>query len=509
MKKSYIKRNEAIFPKIKEIIDYAAIIGFFYILLYQIEVLRNLCKAICKYVVDNFVSIELSVIKNFYFSFEGVAHIMLALSAICWGLSGLIRFINERRMKKKSGDGRFEESLFRYLHDMTVSRCFLVTGQWGSGKTYEINNFFDKYYRYTKTRVYRVSCFGLNSRKELVSEINNIIEQSDKSFYAQIIKVLQYLPVIGEAINKFLKKEYKYDSIEKGSIFIFDDFERLTSRVITNEYTGKLYQQSNSFRHTLFRGIGKSEEFKEIEKEFEEVNKAFSKIENFVNKNSDKGDYDKYIAVIGFINELIEIYKMKVIVVCNSNILGEKFVHEVLRSKLNCLEYKKIIVPEMKISIIDNIFESRVFSDKEKQKCIKNYFDLLKRNINDIKLDEKFNDMRLFSGLLQAFVDTALLFDISTLTNDFLNSLLNSIMIMHLGYYKNSIERLGEYVNGANIMFLSKLFGGPIDTENLVRVSYSKEEIKWIDADVSGYWIFSLSAPNELNLVREEWEKYE
>ena len=49
--------------KLKEVVDYAAIIGVFYILLYQIEALRNLCKAICEYAIEWFLPVELSEIK--------------------------------------------------------------------------------------------------------------------------------------------------------------------------------------------------------------------------------------------------------------------------------------------------------------------------------------------------------------------------------------------------------------------------------------------------------------
>ena len=496
------------FLRLKEFIDYVAITGVFYILLYQIEALRNLCKAICEYLIEWCLPIGLSDIKWLYFGLEKWFKIAIVFSIIGIILSAIIRVINEKRMKNKSGEGRFEKSLFRFLHDTAVPRCFLVTGQWGSGKSFEINQFFDTHYNYTKTKVYRVSCFGLSSRKELIDEINNIVEQSDNSFYAQIIKVLQFLPVIGEAISRFLKKSYTYDSIDKGSIFIFEDFERITSRPITNEYSGKLYEQSHSFRRGIMRGSGRNTELEAIEEEFDAVGKAFARVEDFVTKNFMRADYDKYVAIVGFINELIEVYGMKVIVVCNTDALGEKFIHDVLRSKLNCLEYKKVITPETKVAIIESIIESKIFDDVEKQKCIKDYLNSIKENIESFELDVKFKDMRLFGGLLESFVDTAILFDKDVLTEGFLNSLLNSIMIMHLGYYDNSIKNLNAYVNGADIEFLIHLFGGTIDTMNLIRLSGCDETVKWVDSRISGYWILNLSVPNDINEIGEAWKKY-
>ena len=42
--------------------------------------------------------------------------------------------------------------------------------------------------------------------KNLIKEISNTIEQQDKSFYSLIIKALEFLPIIGGAVEKFLKK---------------------------------------------------------------------------------------------------------------------------------------------------------------------------------------------------------------------------------------------------------------------------------------------------------------
>lgn len=495
--------------RMKSFVDYIAIVGVFYILLYQIKKLRILCKKICEYLIKCFLPVGLSDVKAIYFGLEKGFRIAIVLSIIGILLSAIIRVINEKRMKKKSGEGRFEKSLFRYLHDTTVPRCFLITGQWGSGKSFEVKQFFDKYYCYAKTQVYRVSCFGLNSRKELIDEINHIVEQSDKSFYAQIIKVLQYLPVIGDALNKFLKKSYEYDSIDRGSVFVFEDFERITSRPITNsELGGHLYEQSHSFHRRSMRDNNQYTEFETIKDEFEAVEKGFARIEDFVNKNSLREDYDKYVAIIGFINELIEVYGLKVIIVCNTDILGEKFIHDVLRSKLNCLEYKKVITSETKLSIIESVFESRVFDEDEKQKCIKQYLDIIKEDIGRFELDARFKDMRLMGGLLEAFIDTAALFDKEMLTIEFLNSLMNSIMIMHLGYYNNSLKNLNAYVNGANIEFLIHLFGGTIDTMNMIGLHGCNATARWVDARVSGYWILNLSAPIDIKEIGEEWKNY-
>lgn len=502
-----MKENKLL--KAKRIIDYMSIVGVFYILVYQIKTLREIGKAICRYLINWFGYVNMTTLKKIYIAGEQIFRIIIVIAIVISIAKIIIQCIHERRVKRMEGESRFEKSLFKYLQDKTVPRVFLITGKWGSGKTYEVNSFFDKYYGCVNTKVYRVSCFGLSSRKELVNEINNVIEQADNSIYDTTIKVLQYLPVIGEAINKFLKKTYEYNSLKEDSIFIFDDFERITSRPIIGKSSKRLYKQSPFMLRNVHGGRDSIRELQDIKKELESIDKAFMQVDDFITQHSLREDYDKYIAVIGLINELVETYGAKVIIVCNSDILGEKFVHDVLRSKLNCIEYKKVITPEVRVSVIDNILKSRICDDEYKQRCISLYIDLIKDDIEALMLDDRFNDLRLFGGLLEAFIDTALLFEKEALTKEFLNSLLNSILIMHLAYYNNSVEKVDLYVNGANIEFLIQLLGGSIDTSNLIRVNHNSEELKWVDVSVSGFWVFNLSKPENVANIFESWKSYQ
>ena len=488
------KKLETIFIKLKKAADFTAVIGVFYILLFQIQALRSLCRAVCQYFINWGLNADLVLFKNLYFLLEKFFRLAILFWIILSVIMFLVRIFCDRKLKKETGNTRFEESLFRYLQDTAVSRCFLVTGKWGSGKTYEVNRFFDQYYRYSRTKVYRVSCFGLSTRKDLVEEINHIIEQGDESFYALIIKILQFLPVIGDAVNKFLKKSYSYTSAKKGSVFIFDDFERITSRTIIGNYERKIYHQSPR----LLGDVSNAKEFDQIKKEFQSVERAFSKVEDFYSNNALREDFDKYIALTGLINELIESCGMKVIIVCNSDMLGEKFVHDVLRSKLNCVEYKKVITPAVQASVLDQVLEEKILDDENKQERIKQYLKAVRNQMDGIRLNDRFMDMRLFRILLEAFTDTAALFTKDVLTTDFLNSLFNSIMIMHLCYYRNAVTELDWFVNGANLEFLLRLFSLSEEIPLLVRV----------DASVSGYWILNLSTPDDTAAIYEGWKQY-
>lgn len=504
MTKEKIQRKvRFVFLTGKRAVDFTAVVSVFYILLYQIKALRKVCKTVCEYLIACGINVELSYFKSLYFKSEWVCRQIIILWFALSILLFFVRFFCDWRLKKETGDTRFEESLFRYLRDNAVLRCFLVTGKWGSGKTYEVNRFFDKYYGYSRTKVYRISCFGLSSRKDLVEEINQTIEKKDTSFYALVIRAFQYLPVIGGAIEKFLKKSYTYTSVKRGSVFIFDDFERITSRTIEEEQPAHIYRRSQALRRS-----SNMREFDDIKKEFEAVERSFLKVEDFTERNARREDYDKYIAVTGLINEMIEACGVKVIIVCNSDILGEKFLHDILRSKLNCMEYRKFITEDIQNSVLDRMLESKVFEDVKKQQRITKFLVDAKAELGDIARNEVFMDLRLFRSLLEAFTDTAALFEEEALTDSFLYSLFNSIVLAHLCYYGNSLSVLDLFQNGANMKFLVFLFCSSVENFDPVWLPGGDDEMKWIDAEVSAYWILNMSAPKHLSAVREEWEQY-
>ena len=491
---------------IKRIIDFAAIFSILGILLYRIELLRGVCKKICQYVVDWYIPVELADIVKAYLWMESIFRacifVFIIVSFIIW----IVKSVWDNWLKKQKGKNRFEESILRYLHDSSIPQCFLVTGKWGSGKTYEVQEFFDKYYKFSKTKVYRVSCFGLNTRKDLVEEINNVIEQEDHSLYSLSIQAFQYLPVIGEPIGKFFKKSYHYDSIKKDSVFIFDDFERITSRTNRNDSSQHLYKTSPFLLSKGGRKRATEDEFKQIKQEFDEIESGFSKVDNFLMGSLERTDFDKYIAIIGLINEIVETYGMKVIILCNTEILGERFTHDFLRSKLNCMEYRKTISSSARKSMIDMIMKNKTFDDEKKQEMMKAYMEALEKNIDWTVLDGVFDDLRLFGGLLEAFVVSASLFSKETLTMDFMNSLFNSIMVVHQLFYKNAIAYLDYFETGANMEFLVKTFYK--ESFNPVRINHNAEEIKWIDISISGYWILNMSSPKNMTETERMWKAY-
>src|SRR5690606_20812627 len=117
---------------------------------------------------------------------------------------------------------------------------------------------------------------------------------------------------------------YSLKSISQISIFIFDDFERITSLgIATSNRTNNLYDKSTSLlRSNIYNRINQSREFDDISKEFDKVEKAFSKYSRENELTSLMENLQKYNVVTGLINELVESYDLKVIIICNVDILG-------------------------------------------------------------------------------------------------------------------------------------------------------------------------------------------
>lgn len=89
---------------------------------------------------------------------------------------------------------------------------------------------------------------------------------------------------------------------------------------------------------------------------------------------------------------------------------------------------------------------------------------------------------------------------------DFMNSLFNSIMVVHQLFYKNSIAYLDYFETGANMEFLVKTFYK--ESFNSVRINHNAEEIKWIDISISGYWILNMSSPKNMTETERMWKAY-
>ncbi len=290
-------------------------------------------------------------------------------------LKALLKREEKKTNHRKGGDD-FEERALIYLNKSDVGRCFLLSGEWGSGKTFKLNQFLNKYYSKTSRKIYRISCFGLNTRKDVIDELSKVIGNSDNSPMAVLIKLIEKLPIIGELLSAFLKKGYGYSSVKKGSIFVFDDFERLAS----------------PSDMTLHKSV--SDSISSTDGITEELHKHLIKI-----------DEEKYLSMIGVINEMIEVYRYKVIIVCNTEMLGEKFVSDVLRSKLNCVEYRNEYSTDAVVNLTEKILKNFIPDEDELYKELNEY--LTGFTIGNIFKYLKKANLRIYVNLIEILAFSA------------------------------------------------------------------------------------------------------
>lgn len=490
------------------IINKLLILCITYILLYQVSILRSFCYHVLIFLSTFIENIQFDEIKSLYFILQNfvvfIIFIITIINIVCFKYRKSI----DNKLNYVKPESRLETSLFRYLNNHNENKAFLVSGNWGTGKTFEINNFFEKYYKYSSYNIIKVSCFGLSTRADLVNSINKTIELNDKSIYSMIIKGLQLLPIIGEGLNKILSKNYDYSSLKGNNIYVFDDLERIAYTKKIDPYKKNIFYNVDpfAFRHGNFR----EDPLKEVRKELEKVTKGFQILEDNINIYSTNKTYDKFVAVIGLINDIVE-KNNRVILICNTDIIGEHIVDDIFRSKLNVIEFRKFLTDESKYEIIDNIINNIDFDKADE-------FQIIKEFINDNKIDliclfdnKVFENARIFQTLIQGFIYTAIRFEKEYLNNDFLYSLLFSMIILFNYNYNKDIKYynkkdINKFINGSSIVFMDKIFNTNLIPIKLLEKISDTRNIRWIDASVSGYYLYNLTNPD--SRIIDEWKNY-
>ena len=172
-------------------------------------------------------TIPIEVIKTIYRCFF-ICFIVLAffiLRDVCK---------NKSNKKKRIDRENFEGDEYKEFESLITNsgvRNIWITGSWGTGKTKFVTSMLDKI---GKKYLY-VSLFGLNSRKDIIQEINNRIIQETK------ISILVNLPVIGNLIQWFYSSQgiYILRNYSEEWILVFDDFERVSNTIIKSAEESK------------------------------------------------------------------------------------------------------------------------------------------------------------------------------------------------------------------------------------------------------------------------------
>lgn len=404
----------------------------------------------------------------------------------------------------------FEESLSKYLMDTTgkfSQKGYLISGEWGSGKTYLVENFFDSFFRFNKRPIYKISCFGLDTREQVLKEIETQIEENDNS----ILNWIQYIPVVGLPIFGVLKKTYSLQNISSKSIFIFDDFERITpSGIVSSSNENQYYERKDvATSSTGFSRQPEFREFIEINGELKKIQSTFYKVLSQRNNEILNFNLQKYNVVTGLINELIESNNVKVIIICNTDIIGNNYMDKVFRGKLDCITYHKNIEIESLVHIFNKSLQNQVFNNKEVK------LELSKKNtdiVNDFEpiwMSKGTNNLREIKSIFQAFLDTINEFgdyiEMNSLDN--LISLFYSIYVVSISIDKIDIEDYENFPVGGNLLFYLELYEKHKEAD-VIRKSKYCNNIKWVGISLSGYWMLNLSKPKNIEMIQRKYLDY-
>ena len=176
------------------------------------------------------------IYRCFFICFIGLAFFILR--DVCKNKSN-----KKTRIDRENFEGD-EYKEFESLINNDGVRNIWITGSWGTGKTKFVTSMLDKI---GKKYLY-VSLFGLNSRKDIIQEINNRIIQETK------ISILVNLPVIGNLIQWFYSSQgiYILRNYSEEWILVFDDFERVSNTII------KSAEKSNNLKLSEFESYNEA-----------------------------------------------------------------------------------------------------------------------------------------------------------------------------------------------------------------------------------------------------------
>ncbi|MEI2466628.1 hypothetical protein V8V74_20555 [Niallia taxi] len=497
-----VRHCDNIIEKLKK----SFVIVLVFVLLFEIAPLKKVIKSIIEFAEKNNILMGLNVsdISLVYIAIRKYALIYLIFcifSFLC--IKAYLAIRHYFNSPKKIELNAFEDSLFKYIEDKPNGKGYLITGVWGSGKTFILTEFLNKYFKFSNKPIYRISCFGLDSRKLILDEIKNQIEINDKSFFNWI----QYIPAIGKPLFSILKDSYSLSSIPKGSVFIFDDFERITSLGITDHVKNKSYEKDTSLFRTGFRDT-QLKEFTDINKEFTKIENAFSKLNSDNELISITNNIQKYNVATGLINELIESYNIKVIIICNVDLLGYDYVDKVFRGKLDCITYNKTIDKYSIESIFKNTLQNQVYSNNNIKMLVLSVMNKILKDFEKVWASSGNNNLRQAKSVVQAFLDTVnIISPRVNLNEEYLISLFYNIYVVRVLRDENKLDKLDYFLVGGNLAYFLKLFR-KFELYESIKLIDNFSSIKWTGISISGFWLLNMKKPDNIDEFITNYTNY-
>lgn len=348
--------------------------------------------------------------------------ILLSIISLCIFILALWGHDSIRKNDKdlRNSDNKLFKGLYKYLEE-EKKRCFLITGYSGSGKTYNLKQFLNEYLKYNNRNVYNISCFGISTKTEVMSNIKSLCENLDKTYRYNLLKLIKLIPVVGEILFTILKRDYSLKDIKKGSIFVFDDFERISP--ITNK-----------------------------------INCDSCSLDALENKEDSYSKYkmlEKYNIVTGLINELIERYNMKVIVLCNAEVVDTEYFREIFDGKLECIRYNIPSKFSICRDIIDNDLESIASIEDNEKEYLEKFFNAHEDEINRVWSRVHILNNRVLSSIINAFIEVVDDIGLEEI-KDIEEGIFYSIFIANVSNYDKTLKDIKGLKLGENIINFDK-----------------------------------------------------
>lgn len=379
-------------------------------------------------------------------------------------------------------NNKLYKNMYNYFSNESDNTPILITGAWGAGKTKTVNEFFEKYYKYEKQKVYKISCFGTTTRENLTSRIQDVCEKEDDRSIIKLLNIIEIIPIVGEFLKKLLSPKYDLNSIDANSIFIFDNFERI--ELCIDKYKDNL-------------------------------------LEDVENKISVQ---EKYNIVTGVIDELIEKYNMKVIIIADEGKMLKGYVYENFICKLGCKKFeidsKRVNFKELWDDIINKDF---VVQNKYKSEFEEIFYKI--NNLSDeIWMITKCKNIRIFHKSIYEYIEFMkyLLnneYEFDERKNEKIGIYI-SILIKSFPDYKNHMKGIsnGESIskffwkkycsNELNLIneWLYQVFSD-IDCIWYVNELCEEENLYWSNVENNHYNLIKYLKKIKLELQQREWEE--
>lgn len=494
---------------------------------YEFEELKSIIKNIIVGLINKDIAERLNYLYIVYLR-DVIKIIVYVELLMIFIISSLIKYLEKTYASKnlkhfENDNDLFNKALNKYVKGDTKS-AFLVSGDWGVGKTYKVRNFIDQYISYMGQKVYYISCFGIESKNDLITQLKELYGKQDDSLKLKISEIIRGIPIIGEFLYEVLKPKYEFKDMNKKSIFIFDDFERVTS--IPNEYnnynSNRYYKVRN---YSPYHNYTRNEEHKEInyiKEELEKIEKSFANLEGLEERIITTDILNKYNIVTGIINELVDIYEMKVIVICNSELIDKNYYREIFEGKLECIKFK---INDGDVNVenlaIENI-ERYVSLKDEKKNYLLQFFKEHNKDIKNAWINTNLNNTRILSGIILAFINFIDEIDLDII-NEKDTSIFYSIFIAHINYnYHYDIELLKLIRTGESLIcYDKKIRFSKINIIESRKFDYlysikDKENITWCGVSIAFSWLIGnrlsknviIKEINEMDNYNNSIEKY-